>query len=212
MKKLIFFLGLFLLMDAAIFAQGTSDSTAPKEMKTLFGNNITHGGYGGIMVNYSVIDGSDAILVGARGAWIINHSLGIGIAGYGFTNNIYIDDIIDGAEVFLAGGYGGLLIEPIILPKSPVHISVPILIGAGGMALIQDYYYTSGSYPEYYSVDENAFFVVEPGLEVEFNMVKFMRLALAVTYRHTEGLDLYKTDPHVLDGWSGGITFKFGKF
>jgi hypothetical protein len=164
------------------------------------------------MVNYAQIDGTDAVLVGARGAWVINHSLAIGLGGYGFTNNIYVDDIIDGSEVFLAGGYGGLYIEPIILPRSPIHIAVPVLIGGGGLALIQDYFHSNTSNPEYYSVDENAFFIVEPGIEIELNLVKFMRLGLAVTYRHTEGLDLYKTDPEVLNGFSGGISLKFGKF
>lgn len=187
-----------------------------QDYKTLFGSeNMSYGAYGGLSVNYSQVDGRDALLVGARGVWIINHSLGIGFAGNGFANDMQFDRTINGIydNYSLAGGYGGLLIEPIIGAKYPVHVSVPVLIGAGGIAYINNYW---NSYDNYYSdphaEDANAFFVIEPGLELELNMVKFMRLAIGGYYRYTSDLSLIDTPSDVLNGFSAGVTLKFGKF
>lgn len=204
---------LSLLFSYAIIAQETKEN---EEYKTLFGGDkATHGGYGGLSFNYSQIDGKDALLVGARGAWIINHGVAIGIAGYGFANDMDYQQNVSGYEdaYSLAGGYGGLLIEPIIGAKWPVHVSIPILIGAGGAAVIQNYYYKP-NYEDgyYYSNESDAFFVLESGIEVELNMVKFMRLAVGGYYRYTSDLQLAKMDTKVLDGFSVGLTMKFGKF
>jgi len=113
---------IFILMIAVnLLAQDNGDS---KEIKTIFGGDkITHGGYGGLSINYSKIDDADAILVGARGGWIINHGISIGIGGYGFANDISYEKTINDVtnKYTLAGGYGGLLIEPIIGANWPVH-------------------------------------------------------------------------------------------
>ncbi len=196
-----------------------------KEYKTLFGsNNMTHGGYGAMSINYSQLDGEDALLVGMRGAWIINHGIGIGLGGYGITNNINRDLYGDGYQYQLAGGYGGLLIEPIIGANNPVHISIPVLIGAGGIAYVNHSWTSAAQQPYHngnYMLDSQAFFVLEPGVELELNMVRFFRIALGAYYRYTSDVSLtyYKlntaelvTENPDLKGFSFGITLKFGKF
>jgi hypothetical protein len=188
-----------------------------QEMKTLFGStNMTHGGYGAISFNYTQIDGKDAFLIGGRGSWVINHRIALGAGGYGFANELNYDFPYNGAEeqFSLAGGYGGLIIEPIIAPFYPVHVSVPILIGAGGVSYVNNYWnnHNDPSSDYYYTLDANAFFVVEPGVEVEFNVVKFMRISLGAYYRYTSKINLYETKDDVLNGFSTGISLKFGKF
>jgi hypothetical protein len=210
MNKYTFLLVAVIFVSTAV----AQDNEKQEEFKTLFGNGkSTHGGYGGLSINYSQIDGEDAILVGARGGWIINHGVMIGIGGYGFANDMNYDKTIDGYydNYSLAGGYGGLIIEPIIGAKWPVHVTFPILIGAGGVALINNYY-GEPNWDYYYSDESDAFFVIEPGIEIEMNMVKFMRLAVGGYYRYTSDLYLSDTDSHVLDGFSVGLTMKFGKF
>lgn len=204
---------LSLFFATVLFAQEDENN---KEYKTLFGNGeASHGGYGGISFNYSQIEGRDAMLVGVRGGWIINHGIAIGIGGYGFANDLDYQQNVNGYEnsQSLAGGYGGLLIEPIIGAKWPVHVSIPVLIGAGGAAVIQNYYYKPNYDDGYYYSDEaDAFFVLEAGVEVELNMVKFMRLAVGGYYRYTSDLHLAEMDTKALDGFSVGLTMKFGKF
>ena len=196
------------------FLQGQENNE--NEFKTLFGDkNVSHGGYGAISFNYSQIDGKDAMLMGARGAWVIGHSFALGAGGYGFLNDYhYNPNLAGGRNVNLAGGYGGILLEPIIFGKFPVHVSIPILIGGGGVA----YTSTWNPYPYDYEnfdllvEDATGFLVVEPGLEIEINVVRFFRLALGGYYRYTSKITLYDTPSDVLNGWSAGITLKFGKF
>jgi hypothetical protein len=186
------------------------------EFKTLFGDrHVSHGGYGAFTINYSQIDGKDAMVMGARGAWVIGHGFALGFAGNGFLNDYsYNPNIAGGRNVNLAGGYGGLLLEPIIFPKFPVHVSIPVLIGAGGIA----YTSTFNPYPYEYEdfdlfvEDATGYFVFEPGLEIEINVVRFFRLALGGYYRFTSNINLYDTPQDVLNGWSAGVTLKFGKF
>ncbi len=215
MKKAITLLICLSLFIPFVNGQDVKDYSN-NEFKTIFGDrHVSHGGYGSLTFNYSQINGKDAILMGARGAWVIGHSFALGIAGYGFLNDYsYNPNLAEGRNVNLTGGYGGLLMEPIIFGKFPVHISIPILIGAGGIA----YTSTWNPYPYDYEdfdlfvEDATGFMVVEPGLELEINVVRFFRVAIGGYYRYTSKITLYQTPEDVLNGWSAGITLKFGKF
>jgi hypothetical protein len=226
---------LFLSLITGIIGMAQEESKENKqsteEYRTLFstGNSnkeITHGGYGAVLFNYSKIDGKDAFLAGMRGMWIINHGLGLGVGGYGFVNDLEFDSQAnypyEENSYFLAGGYGGLVIEPIVGAKHPVHVSFPVLIGAGGVAYIRDYWTPYPQYPDtynYYTEDATAYFVLEPGIEVEFNMVKFFRIGLGAYYRYTSNINLttWNGDEYTevspdLKGFSFGLSLKFGKF
>ena len=179
------------------------------------------GGYGAISVGYSEVNGLPTFQMGAQAEWVMGHGFGLGITGVGFTsdftpvgNNFYA----------LSGGYGGLIMEPIILGWFPVHIALPVVIGGGGLAS----YATNTDPWDYDNLDPTFgeyawFFVAEVGVELEFNLVRFFRLSLFGNYRWTTdlnmqpmyGLDpvsIYPVDRQALHGWSTGIRFKFGSF
>ena len=203
------------LVIPALRAQEESDNSS-EEFKTLFGDRpVSHGGYGAFSINYSQIDDKDAIIFGARGAWVIGHGFALGFAGAGFLNDYsWNPAIAGGRNVNLAGGYGGLLMEPIIFAKFPVHISIPILIGAGGIAYTSTFNplpYEPESY-DLFVEDATGYLILEPGIEIEINVVRFFRLAVGGYYRYTSRIQLYDTPEDVLNGWSAGITLKFGKF
>lgn len=171
-----------------------------------------HGGYGAISFGYTNIDGKNALQTSVRGAWVIDHNIALGFAGYGFVNNL--EKSTDVNDYYLGGGYGGFFFEPIILPNSPIHISFPILIGGGGISTIPTNY-LDNDFDPFYNYD--VFFVFEPGVELELNMVKFFRIGLGASYRFTNGVLLtYPTDiqvpKNVLDGYNFYINLKFGKF
>jgi hypothetical protein len=84
MKKLtlLIFLGLgFLCATAQEYKEND-------QISTIFSKNRKNGGYGALSFNYTQIDGKDAFMMGARGAWIIDHSFAIGLGGNGFVNDI----------------------------------------------------------------------------------------------------------------------------
>ena len=216
MRKMIKFTAVrsLALLGIILILTGQTMAQERQEYKTLFGGKQykADGYYGALMINYGQVKNEDIILVGARGGWIIDQAFTIGLAGYGLTNDIDLYDVYANDVVNMAGGYGGLLLEPIILPNYPVHIAFPVIIGAGGVAYIDNYWKYHDDNWEPIVYDSDAFFVLEPGIEVEFNMTRFLRLGLAATYRYTADLELYNTDPEVLNGFNFGLSFKLGKF
>ncbi len=206
MKKLIF-ITLIMLIGFSAISQNDEE-----EYRTLFNKGRTsHGAYGGLSINYSQMEGKDALIVGARGGWIIDHGFSIGFAGYGFANDFHYNDIPSNTRSGLVGGYGGLLLESIILPNSPIHLSIPLLIGVGGVSYGDNWDF-GYDFWDRQSNEADAFFVIEPGVELELNLIKFMRISAGVYYRHTSNIQLQNTDKHALNGLSTGITLKFGKF
>ena len=206
---------ILLLLGLTVMAQ---ESERPR-MRTLFGNSgiRSNGGYGGITTGYTQMDGRDALVIGGRGAWIVNHSVGIGLSGYGFMSEQKLDtELNDNYQ--LLGGYGGLMFEFIATPHSPIHLSFPLVIGAGGVTYAEHDSFINNDFNRL-TEDTQAFFVVEPGVELKLNMLRFMRLAFGVSYRYTSDVDLTYNgagqrimDKDVLHGLTGGITLKFGKF
>jgi len=216
MKKLAI-LSIIALISISTFSQDPQRDSGRRngndEIRTLMGsNNRSNGGYGSFGGGYTMIDNKDAVTMSGRAAWIIGHSLAFGFAGTGFINS-FSPDVVPDRVVNLTGGYGGFLIEPILLPKMPIHLSFPVVLGGGGIA------YTSSFQPnnswEYYDTyveETQAYLIAEPGVELELNLLKFFRLAFGVSYRFTSDINWNYTNPSVLEGWNAGMTFKFGKF
>ncbi len=205
---------LLVLAWAAAYAYAQDDFRNNDEIRTIFSNPHTNGFYGALTFGYSQIDGKDAFVTGGRGAFIIDHSLAIGLGGYGFANNLdyhtYMND--HPLNYTLAGGYGGIFIEPILGGTMPVHVSFPVLFGVGGATLIENYGYNYWEHLPFDDYGTDVFFVVEPAVELEFNLTTYFRAAAMVSYRHTSNVELYNTDSDVLRGLNFGATFKFGKF
>jgi hypothetical protein len=190
-----------------------------REVQTLMRSG--GGGYGAIYIGYTEINKLPSLQIGAQAEWVIGHGFGLGITGTGFTT----DFTPVGTDYYaLSGGYGGLVMEPIIMGWLPVHIALPIVIGGGGVAS-----YATNSDPwNYDNLDPTfgeyaVFFIAEAGVELEFNMVRFFRLSLFGNYRWTTDLQMkpmyglgetspYNVGPHALYGWSAGVRFKFGSF
>jgi len=211
MKKLIFLLSLIVLVEFLV-AQPEKQYKNNDEIQTVFSKNRSNGGYGALSIGFTEIDHRDAIVMGARGAWMIDHSFALGLGGYGFVNDINYDNPFqDNYDYNLAGGYGGLIVEPILAPRMPVHLSFPILFGMGGISYIQhqyndwDYWWNSTDYSD-------VFWVIEPAVELEFNLTRYFRLAATGSYRLTSNINMLNTNPDILNGFTAGLIFKFGKF
>lgn len=220
MKKYILCIALSVLIFSTSFAQ--EDKQNDEEIRTIFGSlkSTSHGGYGAFSTGYARFNGRDGSISGGRGAWIINHNLNIGGAGYGFHNETEKDPVLH-QSYRLDGGYGGFLVEPALKAKKPVHLTFPVLIGAGGIAYTQKSSKKSAEEDLTLAEDRDAFFIVEPGIELEFNIVQFLRIGCGAHYRYTSGITLKYSDSEsgrrivdekVLHGFSFNICFKFGKF
>jgi hypothetical protein len=203
---------MLLLISAVLFTYAQVENTG--EIQTLFSNQKSLGFYGSFSIGYSQINSKDALVSGGRAGMIFNHSTAVGIAGYGFVNNLdsyrWHDDNV--LKYSLAGGYGGIFIEPIVGGLKPVHVAFPVIFGMGGIAQVRNYGPGYWEFPYYDTPESDLFFIVEPGVELEFNLARFFRTAAALSYRFTSDVELFEVDPHVLHGLHFGLIFKFGKF
>lgn len=204
------------LLVSGLFAQYQQQSRLVDEkqgMRTLFGPDVSNGGYGALSVGYTQLNGRNGLMMGGRAAWVIGHSLAIGAGGFGIVSEPEYDPVED-LNYTLAGGYGGVIVEPIILGRWPVHIAVPVLLGAGGVALTSyssDFPLNDEPFDTYYE-DASVFLVAEPGVELELNLVQFIRLSFYGSYRFTSDLFMQEVSGNALIGWSAGITLKVGSF
>jgi hypothetical protein len=212
MKKL-FVLCITVLLFASVGAQ-EDEIYYPEvdEFKTIFGGQSL-GGYGSIGVGYTLVDDRAGISFDARGGVVMGHSFAIGIGGAGFINTEEFVQSIT-ADVSLTGGYGGIFGELILMPKYPVHLSFPVLVGMGAVAATSWSELNTG-YDYQSQVEEvSIFMIVEPSVELEFNFTKFFRMAGFFSYRFTSDIDMDSefASPGALVNYTAGMRFKFGKF
>jgi len=203
--------------DQTIAQEESNDTTGyvvvdhkSDNFKTLLNQDIQHGFYLSFDMGVGEINNTELIELGGRLGWIINHGLTIGFAGQGFINNVDTDyNTLDDPD--LTGGYGGILIEPIVKPMSPVHVSFPVILGAGGIHK-GGYDYGDNYWEDEWKSNTDAFFIARPGVELEANVARFMRIAVGGYYRWAVDVDLEDYDSDVLNGFSGGISLKIGLF
>lgn len=190
-----------------------------QEQETLFGGgDIIWGGYGGPEIKFTSVNNSTAIMVGGRGGAIINHTFTIGLGGYGLvtshklSNYKIADPLLIDSLPYLRVGYGGLDLGMALESNKLIHITGNILIGAGGASYTSAYQHSKWDNYDNKTYKSSAFFVIEPRVGVELNVIKFMRLEASGSYRFISGLDLPATSNEDISGASINLIFKFGKF
>jgi hypothetical protein len=130
----------------------------------------------------------------------------MGLGSYGYSSDI--SHINLDSSTYLTGGYGGLLVEPVILPRYTVHFTVPILMGGGSTALNEEV--LSGNYRTYSRNYEN-FLFFEPGLNIELSITKIIRLGLGTKYMITTPLTT-AAHKELLSGLNYAFNLKLGWF
>lgn len=194
-RKTSFIAVLLLALPAVVHAQRT---------QTLISGDIESGGFGGPVLKATRVAGTDALFMGGRGGWIINHTFVLGGGGYGLVTSVEKDVLGDGTLRRLDMGYGGVELEYVVNSYRLVHWSASLLLGAGGIS----YRDLSGNV-----VPENgeAFLIAEPGAYAVLNVTDFFRFAAGASYRFTTG-ELGTITSEDLDGGSVVLMAKFGSF
>ena len=209
----------------------TTTTTNPK-IHTLFGEGtgkckVPVGLFIEMNGGYSMFGSKSVFLPGMSMGVILNHHWTIGITGNTIGdrnglhfNNIYYDSTaktMKGAN--LSGSYGGLLLEYTLFPNSRVHLAFPLMIGGGSMYFSHSTHNRDSSFsfnshhefhPEYISKDR--FFVIEPGVRVECNVIKSIRIGLGISYRYSPDFKLQNTSPDLINQFTAKLSLRFGKF
>ena len=206
MKKL-FILFIFISLAIPVLAQ-----TNPiDESKTLFGSDWFKGGYACPEVKLTNACGHVGGMLGGRAGWIVNSTFSIGVGGYVLISNqgsLTMTNINGDLSTNYRNLYGGLFLNYALSSNEVIHFTINALIGGG-----------STTYNEFWTRSNNVnlgwdnYFVFEPGIGVELNVLKFFRIELGGSYRIVAGLDMQNANrPEDVGGYSGNLAFKFGNF
>jgi hypothetical protein len=198
---------LFSLLALCMFAIPMIAIPASAQDQTSVGEEFHSSGFGGPALKVTRFYDKDVVMEGAGGAWYINHALGLGIAGYHMSTSMR--GPLGDSSHMLEFGYGGGTIEYVISSESLLHFSVSTLVGAGAVS----YSYkrsNPGERNEWGGGD--AFFVVEPGANIEVNLTKFMRADIGASYRWVNGIELDGLNNSNVNGPAANVMLKFGAF
>lgn len=185
----------------------TTETSSQWKQKTIFNpKEAERGGYGALSLKYGTIENSNTTYVGGRGGWIINHKLALGFGGYGLFGES--QELIADLEYNYTGAYGGFIVEPIFFSNKVIHLSMPIMLGGGWVGRLQK---VDSNYEVMYF--DLVFLVVEPGLEIDFNLTENFRIAVGAYYTIANDIDsTSEISDDIMNNLSIGLQFKWGVF
>lgn len=192
-------------------------AASAQKNQTIFGSGQPKksGAYGAIANKFTRINGSFANINEVYGGWFVNRSLLIGASISATSNRIDVPEVNklwDGGRMTYQYGQVGLMTEYVIGSTKKVHFAVNLVTGAGFM--LQYDRYDLRDWDDHYVRNNNPsfFFVMEPGAQLELNLINWMRFSPGVSYRRTFGSDSKGLSDNDISGFAGNITFKFGRF
>lgn len=203
------------IITIALFFTSTSIFAQDGSVRTVFKRGVmSSGGYGAVTNQFTAIRGKFANISGIYGGWFINHRFMIGAALASTTSNVHVPQQYSADPLrSLSYEYGqfGLMTEYVIASDKPVHLVFNLFSGAGFTLQYERNTFHNTSYPENVH-DQNWFFVAEPGVQVEMNLFKWMRVSPGISYRRSFGSNGLGLDDKDISGLSYSATLKFGKF
>lgn len=186
----IFLISLFLFNSLLAFSQKDSLNTNRKEPREkteyLFKTSKinTLGLYFAPEIGVGKLNSISTPIAGGSMMLLFNKNLGIGVAGQ-ITGNPKNNDEL------LKLGYGGVKLEYTIRPNKKIHASIPLLIGAA-YASNDSLPYTNYRHndrqsksfqKDRYQHTGSQFFIVQPGVNIEANLMKYLKIFGGINYR-----------------------------
>ena len=134
--------------------------------------------YGSLNGDFTSFGGSSLMLM-------INNRFAFGVTGQSSLNNSFSPK--NSSPLFVRSQFGGGKIEYTLNPYSAIHITLPLMVGMG---LVQadslsgrSGFWGGGERNNYYNRRGNSYVVIQPGVNVEANLLKFMKLFVGANYR-----------------------------
>lgn len=173
------------------------------------------GGFGGFLEMNTMptyFNDQPALMAGGGVSLVFGHSLNLGFAGYGLVSDIRSNTLDSAGNYYhLQTGYGGMVIEPVLFSKKLIHVTFPVLLGVGGTSLTRESLYDESTYDDHW-LNPEMYFVARPGVNIEINLLRILRLDMGINYRFASGYQMENATPSMLNGWSGNIGLKIGWF
>ena len=185
-----------------------------REVKTLFNDVRITGVHFGFHNSIEELNGQLGYFTGGQLMLGLNHKFNIGFGGYSLVSDVpsnYVDE--NGFKNYwYEYSYGGLILEPIIWDEELVHVTIPVMVGAGGALFSQYRMFNYDFWDQFTTYPGALFFVVKPGVNAELNVTRFFRIGAGVSYRAAVGSALPNTTDYHNSGFGGNLVFKLGWF
>jgi hypothetical protein len=179
--------------------------------------NVVHGVYIGLTQHFGELSDEWASFTTLKLAYVANRKLEIGVAGtFFFSEQPNETGVFRGDETLLMGGYGGLHLEPILFGTKFISVSFPVFVGGGAVTLLEEkeeggYHFTTEEYDEE-KFEFNSFFIIEPGVNLQYNISRFVQLETGIKYRFSDAFRVVYSDKDYMNGFSAGLGLKVGIF
>ncbi len=167
----------------------------------LFDGLKSTSGIGGVMIDFYDVNGESAVSVGGGGAVLVNDRFYFGGYGTGVANSPKFS-LEGNPDAIFKLGHGGLWMGAIIKPESLVHLALSSRFGWGGLTLEDG---------QEELLSENIF-VVNPQLDIELNVARWLRLSVGAGYRLVSGIDSNLIEKSDFNGYNINLGFHFGWF
>lgn len=193
---------------AMILGLAHLQTMAQDEMQYLFGGNeknIAVSGFAGVFNEFSAVDKDFAFSMGGGAALLFNQKFYFGAYGMGLTTrhirtyNVYDDEKNMNQpteDLYTRFGHGGFWLGYIHKPNNAIHWGVNVKTGWGGITL-NDLQYPGTDY-KWVNYENDNVFVLIPELNLEMNILKWMRVNVGAGYRLVTGVN------HTYDHWENG--------
>ena len=171
---------------------------------------------------YGSLAGEFTPMGGVSATLHINKKWGLGVAAYRIMNDFTPTALNAKSLLNLNVMYGGFKLEYTPNPNAPIHVSFPLLIGGGSARVdsADNYRDKSGGFGK--DRDKNGmktmngrgadFFVIQPGISIEANVIRFLKIYAGASYRITPSVntEVTTTLPTPTASQLSGLNFNAG--
>lgn len=174
--------------------------------------NIVHGVYLGVNVAYGEIKDKETYIMGLKVAYVANRQFEVGFVVKALYSNQDASGIFTSNNADLAAFYSGLHLEPILFSKAKINLSFPVLIGGGATGFFDSDWEDEEEFERNQEENWDAVFVVEPGVNILYNISRYVQLEAGIKYRFSSKVELPTDAISRINGFSAGIGLKLGVF
>lgn len=192
----------------------TSNRKNRREVQTLFNDVRITGVHFGFHNSVEELNKQLGYFSGGQLMLGLNHSFNIGFGAFSLVSDVYSDYVDENGfkNYMYEYSYGGLIFEPIIWDDKLVHVTIPVMLGAGGAVFSQYRMFNYRFWNQFSTYPGALFFVAKPGINAELNVTRFFRIGAGISYRSAIGTTLPNSNDYKNSGFGGNLVFKLGWF
>lgn len=182
----------------AVFIVVTAIRLSAQDISITQGKNTLNRFYVDLIGKTAALNSGWGLFGGLRAGYNINNNVSIGLVGHGL-----IPDKLGGSYINQDGkdelhlGYGGAEVTYKYDLADRFYLTGTMMLGAGRT----DYENLGG---------DDYFFIMEPGVSINYRIIDWFGLGLSGSYRFASGVKYSDFSNASFGGWTTALDFKFG--